>query len=222
MNVAGRNNRYNSIQIDGAVNNDLFGLAATGTPGGQASTQPISLDAIQQIQMVVSPYDIRQGGFTGGGVNAVTRSGSNKFEGSVFGTKRSESMVGKFVPTLGPNTTFGLVTSGYQNIEKPITNFDYKQLGGRLGGAIMQDKLFFFVNGERNRKEQPNGVSADPSNPSTTNYVNGAQDRFCTTGTQPDTQRLYALGGYLQLDGTRAANWKLAVVSSGVVPLARP
>ena len=76
MNVAGRNNRYNNIQIDGAVNNDLFGLAGTGTPGGQANTQPISLDAIAQLQLVVSPYDVRQGGFTGGGINAVTRSGA--------------------------------------------------------------------------------------------------------------------------------------------------
>ena len=91
LNVAGRNNRYNNIQIDGAVNNDLFGLAATGTPGGQANTQPISIDAIEQIQLVVSPYDVRQGGFTGGGVNVVTRSGMNKFAGSLYGTKRNES-----------------------------------------------------------------------------------------------------------------------------------
>src|SRR5438477_638078 len=98
MQVAGRNNRYNNIQIDGAVNNDLFGLAATGTPGGQSNAQPISLDAIEQIQLVVSPYDVRQGGFTGGGMNAVTRSGSNKISASVFGTKRNESQVGKDVP----------------------------------------------------------------------------------------------------------------------------
>ena len=73
--VAGKNNRYNTIQIDGAVNNDLFGLADTGTPGGQADTQPITLDAVQELQLVVSPYDIKQGGFTGGGINAITRSG---------------------------------------------------------------------------------------------------------------------------------------------------
>ena len=103
MQVAGRNNRYNNIQIDGAVNNDLFGLAATGTPGGQSNAQPISLDAIEQIQLVVSPYDVRQGGFTGGGVNAVTRSGSNKFSGSLYGTKRDQSTVGKIVPVFTAN-----------------------------------------------------------------------------------------------------------------------
>ena len=81
VSVAGRNARYNNIQIDGAVNNDLFGLAETGTPGGHADTQPISLDAIQELQLVVSPYDIRQSGFSGGGINAVTKSGANKLSG---------------------------------------------------------------------------------------------------------------------------------------------
>ena len=73
LSVAGTHNRYNNLQIDGAVNNDLFGLAASGTPGGQTGTQPISLDAIQELQLVVSPYDVRQGGFAGGSVNAITQ-----------------------------------------------------------------------------------------------------------------------------------------------------
>lgn len=182
MQVAGRNNRYNSIQIDGAVNNDLFGLAATGTPGGQSNAQPISLDAIEQIQLVVSPYDVRQGGFTGGGVNVVTRSGSNKLSGSLFGTKRNQNNVGKTVPVF-TNTAgqVGCCFNGNGTVtsitEKPITNFDYSQYGGRLGGPIMQDKLFFFVNGERNRKSQPDGTSADGS--AGTTYANATQDAVC-------------------------------------------
>ncbi|HEX6640138.1 MAG TPA: TonB-dependent receptor, partial [Thermoanaerobaculia bacterium] len=124
MFVAGRNNRYNSIQIDGAVNNDLFGLSASGTPGGGAGTQPISLDAIQELQLLVSPYDVRQSGFTGGGVNAITRSGTNDFEGSLFGTKRDPEFVGE-----GPSET-------------KIGEFDQTQYGGRLGGRIIKDKLF--------------------------------------------------------------------------------
>ncbi|HSP15694.1 MAG TPA: carboxypeptidase regulatory-like domain-containing protein [Thermoanaerobaculia bacterium] len=168
MTVAGRNNRYNNIQIDGAVNNDLFGLAATGTPGGQANTPPISIDAIQQLQLVVSPYDVRQGGFTGGGINAVTRSGGNALSGSVYGTKRSQTFVGKDVPQFPRGTGI---------IEKPITNFDYKQYGGRLGGPIMRDKLFFFVNGERNRQSQPQGVSANGT--TATSYSNSTQDAVC-------------------------------------------
>src|SRR3954454_16148315 len=140
MQVAGRNNRYNNIQIDGAVNNDLFGLAATGTPGGQANTQPISLDAIEQIQLVVSPYDVRQGGFTGGGVNAVTRSGTNKLSGSLYGTKLNQSSVGKAVPVFNASTAsqVGCCFNGNGTItaitDKPITTFDYSQYGGRLGG----------------------------------------------------------------------------------------
>jgi len=145
MFVAGRNNRYNNIQIDGAVNNDLFGLAASGTPGGQAGTQPISLDAIQQLQLLISPYDVRQSGFTGGGVNAVTRSGSNDLEGSFFGTKRDPSYVGK-----GP---FG----------NKVSDFEQTQYGGRVGGRLIQDKLFFFVSGETNKRKDPNGTSADGS-----------------------------------------------------------
>jgi outer membrane receptor for ferrienterochelin and colicin len=144
MTVAGRNNRYNTVQIDGAVNNDLFGLADTGTPGGQANTQPISIDAIQQLQLVVSPYDVRQGGFTGGGVNAVTRSGTNKFEGSVYGSKRNENWVGD-----GP-------------FNNPVPSFKQNQWGGRIGGPILRDRLFFFTNGERNRRNEPKGQCAIP------------------------------------------------------------
>ncbi len=82
MSVSGKNNRYNTIQIDGAVNNDLFGLGTYGTPGSQTYTQPISLDAVQELQVVVSPYDIKQSGFTGGAINAITRSGSNTWSAS--------------------------------------------------------------------------------------------------------------------------------------------
>jgi hypothetical protein len=145
MTVAGRNNRYNNIQIDGAVNNDLFGLSSSGTPGGGSGTQPVSLDAIQQLQVLISPYDVRQSGFTGGGVNAVTRSGTNDFEGSVFGAKRDPSYVGK-----GPTNT-------------KVGDFTQSQYGGRLGGPILKDKLFFFASGETNKRNDPNGTSADGS-----------------------------------------------------------
>ena len=154
MTIAGRNNRYNSIQLDGAVNNDLFGLAASGTPGGQAGTQPFSLDAIQQIQVAVSPYDVRQGGFTGGGINAVTRSGTNDFEGSVFGTKRNPNYVG-----VGPGNT-------------KVGQFNQNQFGGRHGGPIMRDKLFYFFSGESNNRNDPNGTSADPAAGTNTTYNN--------------------------------------------------
>jgi hypothetical protein len=145
LSVAGRNNRYNNIQIDGAVNNDLFGLADSGTPGGQAETQPISIDAIQELQLVVAPYDVRQGGFSGGGVNAITRSGTNTWSGTAYYFTRSEGLVGD-----GPD-------------ERPIAEFGNKQFGASLGGPIVRDKAFFFVNGDLGRRDQPSGYSISTS-----------------------------------------------------------
>ena len=90
LSIQGINNRYNSIFIDGAVNNDVFGLANSGTNGGQAGIAPISFDALDQITVNVSPYDVTLGGFAGAGINAVTRSGTNDFEGSVYGIFRNQ------------------------------------------------------------------------------------------------------------------------------------
>jgi outer membrane receptor protein involved in Fe transport len=134
----GVNNRYNNITIDGAVNNDVFGLASSGTPGGQANTQPISLDAIQEIQVVLAPYDVTLGNFTGGGVNAVTRSGSNKFEGSAY-------LFGRNQNTIGKNALTGARSTKFMN----------NQYGFRFGGPIIKDKLFFFVNAELQRVQSP-------------------------------------------------------------------
>jgi hypothetical protein len=146
ISVVGRNSRYNNIQIDGAVNNDLFGLAAQGTPGGQANTSPISLDAVQELQLLVTPYDVRQGGFSGGGINAVTRSGTNAFQGSVFYFTRDDSLVGDGPDVLGE-----------------VGTFEEEQYGFRLGGPIRQDKMFFFVNGEITDATRPSGISLDGS-----------------------------------------------------------
>lgn len=134
----GINNRFNNITIDGAVNNDVFGLASSGTPGGQANTTPISLDAIQEFQVVLAPYDITYGNFTGAGINAVTRSGTNKFDGSIYLYTRNEGTVGKD-PISRVKTT----------------DFKNKQYGIRIGGPIVKNKLFFFVNAEFARVEQP-------------------------------------------------------------------
>jgi len=146
ISVAGRSGRYNNIQIDGAVNNDLFGLAGQGTPGGQADTTPISLDAIQELQLVIAPFDVRQGGFTGGGINAITRSGTNSWEGSVFYYSRDESFIGDGPDVLGE---FG--------------TFEEDNYGFRLGGPISQDRAFFFVNGEVVDRTRPSGWSIDGS-----------------------------------------------------------
>ena len=153
----GTNNRFNNITIDGAVNNDVFGLSGSGTPGGQAGSTPISLDAIQEIQVVLAPFDITYGNFTGGGVNAVTRSGTNKVEGSVYYFMRNQSTVGK------------------DPVSRLKTNdFSDKQYGFRLGGPIIKNKLFFFINGEMARRSAPTLFNAGDANSLLT--VDEAQD----------------------------------------------
>lgn len=135
----GINNRFNGLTIDGAVNNDVFGLGSTGAPGGQANTQPISLDAIQEIQVVLAPFDVTNGNAIGGGVNAITRSGSNKVEGSAYFFGRNEDFTGKSVD--GNNTK--------------ALPFHNNTFGLRLGAPIIKDKLFLFVSAERQSVVQP-------------------------------------------------------------------
>ncbi len=138
--AAGRNNRFNNIQIDGTQHNDLFGLGASGAPGGQVNTAPISLDAIEEFQVVIAPYDVRFGSFTGGGINAITRSGTNKFHSSVYGFGRNENFVGN---------------AGFLDENKEFPEFKNYIYGFRIGGPIIENKLFFFVSGELTTRDQP-------------------------------------------------------------------
>lgn len=138
---AGMNNRYNQFSIDGLVSNDVFGLTSSGTNGGQTGIEPISLDAIEEFQLNIAPYDVRQGGFTGGGINAVTRSGSNTFQGSVYYFGNNQSLVGRS----NPNT----------EVKAKYPEYSDYQTGFRLGGPIIKNKLFFFINGELTRKKTP-------------------------------------------------------------------
>ncbi len=133
----GRSNQLNNITVDGANFNNGFGLSAT--IGGQVGAQPISLDAIDQIQVNVSPYDVRQGSFTGAGINAVTKSGTNQFSGSVYTYLK------------GPNT------QGYnvEDTKVPKAVFNYYTRGAYLGGAIIQNKLFFFGSYEEVNQTAP-------------------------------------------------------------------
>lgn len=134
LSFAGRNSGYNNFTVDGALFNNAFGLSST--VGGQASAQPISIDAIDQIQVTIAPYDVRQGAFTGAGINAVTRSGSNQVQGSVYYYVRDQSYVGKKIA----------------GVEQPLNSFSLNNVGFRLGGPIIKNKLFLFVNYERERR----------------------------------------------------------------------
>lgn len=135
--VGGQNNRFNNIQIDGGVNNDLFGLAASGTPGGQADAHPISVEAVKEFQLLIAPFDVRQGSFTGGLLNAVTKSGTNQFHGSLFAFAQNEDFVGD---DLGGN---------------PADPFLTNQYGFTLGGPVIRDRLHFFGSVDLQQRETP-------------------------------------------------------------------
>ncbi|MFD3002099.1 TonB-dependent receptor domain-containing protein [Pontibacter toksunensis] len=139
ISFAGQNNRFNNFSIDGTVNNDVFGLSSSGTNGGQTGVQPISLDAIEAIQVVIAPFDVRQSGFTGGGINAITRSGSNRFTGSAYYFGNNERLVGR-----SPDDE-----------RTRLPEYTDYQAGLRVGGPIIKDKLFFFVNGEKTNRTAP-------------------------------------------------------------------
>lgn len=128
----GRNDQYNNFTLDGSIFNNPFGLDAA-TPGGQTNAQPISLDAIEQISVSTAPYDVTQSGFTGAAVNAVTKSGTNKVAGTVYGFYRNQDLTGNkikgdkiFVPKL-----------------------EQYQFGFSVGAPIVKNKLFVFVNFEK-------------------------------------------------------------------------
>jgi hypothetical protein len=143
LTVAGINNRYNQILIDGAVNNDVFGLAASGTNGGQTGASPISMDIIDQFQVNIAPYDVRQSGFAGASINAVTKRGTNAFHGTAYYLFRNENLAGK-TPT------------DDEDLErKKLDPFENKTQGLSLGGPIIKNKLFFFVNAEKMLDETP-------------------------------------------------------------------
>ncbi|MEL6537813.1 MAG: TonB-dependent receptor, partial [Bacteroidota bacterium] len=137
ISFGGRNNLYNNFSLDGSIFNNSFGLDVA-TPGGQTDAQPVSLDAIEQITVTLAPFDVRQSGFTGAGVNAVTRSGSNTIQGSAYYFFRNNSLAGQSVA----------------GEEAPNLQFGTSQTGFRIGGPIIKNKVFFFLNAEAERRDQ--------------------------------------------------------------------
>lgn len=143
---AGMNNRYNAIYIDGAVNNDVYGLASSGTNGGQTGISPFSIDIIDQLQVVLSPYDVSYGGFAGGGINAVTKSGTNTWKGTAYYFTQNESLAGK------SNKTY---TDRYNVASTELKPYSENTFGVSIGGPLQKDKLFLFANVELQDDETP-------------------------------------------------------------------
>lgn len=143
-NFAGRDARYNNLQVDGVNLNNNFGLTSDPMPGGGAS--PISLDALSEVSVNIAPYDVRQSGFTGTGINIATKSGTNTFHGTLYGLYRDQSFNGKKMD--GQRLT--------------VTPEKHQTFGGSLGGPIIKNKLFFFVNAEFEKSSEP-GITYVPS-----------------------------------------------------------
>lgn len=128
----GRNDQYNNFTLDGSIFSNPFGLDAA-TPGGQTDAQPISLDAIEQIQVSTAPYDVTQSGFTGAAINAVTKSGTNKVSGTVYGFFRNQDLTGSKI-------------KGEKIFVPKLEQYQY---GFSIGAPIVKNKLFVFANFEK-------------------------------------------------------------------------
>ena len=145
---AGQDNRANNITIDGSYFNGSFGLdTTTGQPGDRTGVAPISLESIEQVQVSVAPYDVRQGNFVGANVNTVTKSGTNQFSGSAYTRYRNQSYVGTEASGLAFN---------------PGT-FKTTDTGEWVGGPIVKNKLFFFQSFEKQEDNRP--LTTFTSNP---------------------------------------------------------
>jgi len=171
MAIGGGNYRQSSVTIDGASFNNAFGLGSSPLPGGGT---PISLDALDQMTISITPYDVRQSGFTGGGINAVTKSGTNEFKGSVYTYLTSTSLKGNRVGT----TTL------------PVDDGHTNTFGATFGGPIIKDKLFFFVNGEF-EDNLATGPAARAN-------ADGRTKDFTNTNRRPALDELESLSSYLQ------------------------
>ena len=181
-NIAGRSGRRNAIQIDGVTFDDRFGLGSDAIP---TIGNPISIDAIQEFQVEISPFDVTQGNFTGGAVNAVTRSGTNEFTGSVYGFGRNQSFISEQLA----------------GEERPIDEFYEYQAGARLGGPIIEDQLFFFINAEVKRESSPLLTLADANFP-------GSQGDLERVIGISQSQYGYNPGGFGDLS-QRTDDWKI-------------
>jgi hypothetical protein len=136
---AGRNWLYNNVSLDGSYFNNPFGLDDPA-PGGQTNAEPVPYDAVEQVQVSLAPFDVREGGFTGANINTVTRSGTNSFRGSLYTFGRNEDLLGNEV-------------RGSPVVANPDLRFI--QSGFSFSGPLIQDRLFFFVNGELERTDDP-------------------------------------------------------------------
>ncbi len=149
ISLAGQNSRFNAFFIDGANNNDILGLSQSGANGGQTGSPPISMEAIEEIKVLLAPYDVRYSNFTGGSINAITRSGTNDIKASAWYYFRNEKLAGRSpLPFEKPGSP-GV-------FERPqLSHFLNHTTGVRVGGPIVKNKLFYFILAEKQSDLRP-------------------------------------------------------------------
>ncbi|WP_181306128.1 carboxypeptidase regulatory-like domain-containing protein [Rufibacter sp. XAAS-G3-1] len=192
---AGRDNRYNNIQVDGANLNNNFGLSSDPLPGGGA--QPISIEAYDQISINIAPFDVRQANFTGAGINAVTKSGTNTFHGSAYTYYRNQDFLGSRV--------------GTRDISSQIIDAKTNTYGFTLGGPIIKNKLFFFLNGEIEDGTRP-GITWSPTGGSGSGNISRTTvEDLQAVSNYLQTKFGYNPGSYDNFPNFRSENKKLLV-----------
>ena len=191
--IGGRDGRYNNVTIDGANLNNNFGLSADALPGG--GNNPISLDAIEEISVNIAPSDVRQSNFTGGNIVAVTKSGTNTFKGSVYTYYKDQSLIGTKVGNLDIGTQTNQKTNIY---------------GGTFGGPIIKNKLFFFVNGEYEKKGLPYGTNYRPKGGSPSTLTsNVSVDSLKRFSDYLNNTYQYKTGAYDNFENFKTENYKI-------------
>ena len=161
----GKDAYTSNITVDGANFNNNFGLSSSNLPG--ASGEPISMESIDEIQISVAPFDVRQSNFTGAGINAITKSGTNQFKGSAYSFFRNQQFNGRF----------GRDSANGNSRRYPVSTSTKKSYGFTFGGPIIKDKLFFFLNAESERTLSPGNTlmamapGRNVSDPNVSTYV---------------------------------------------------
>ena len=198
LTFVGTNNRYNNFMIDGAEANDSFGLTPSGTNGGMTGANPISMDALEEVQVAIAPFDVRQSGFTGGAINVVTKSGTNQVKGSAYTYFNNQDFIG--------------VTPG-KNVKDRVKYQDQTSMvyGLTVGAPIIKDKLFVFVSAEYDRQSNPNIYTP----------LNGSYGDAFTTADADKIMQHYAANYLKGVSGYKEGIGQKQLVSSSLNALAR-
>ena len=170
--LGGQSTRYNAFTIDGTSSADIYGLGTTGMTGSLTQANPVPLDAISYVQIATATVDLRESGFTGGSINAITRSGTNEFRGTAYTYFNNQHFWG---------TTPGRDIANRTHLSEQMTNI----VGVTLGGPIIRDKLHFFVAGEFNRNTTPS-----------TNHPGSGASALTLDQAKQIAERYEALTGY--------------------------